>query len=72
MTPIRTGVAFEAVLARLYADAAYREQFLRDPHAAAAEAGLTTAEADALAAIDRQGLDLASRSFAHKGDAAKV
>lgn len=66
---LRTGVQFEAVLARLYIDGEYREQFLQDPRRVAAEAGLTGAEAEALVAIDREGLDLASRSFAFKRDA---
>jgi hypothetical protein len=57
---------FEAYLAQLYTDAAERERFLRDPRAAARAAGLDAAACAALAEIDRTGLELASRSFAHK------
>ena len=57
---------FEALLARLYVDAELRRRFLADPRAAAREAGLDPADAEALARIDRAGLALAARSFAAK------
>jgi hypothetical protein len=66
---IRTGVRFEEVLARLYTDGRFRERFLDEPRQTALEEGLSDAEAEALVDIDREGLDLACRSFAHKRDA---
>lgn len=60
--------AFEAYLARLYTDPGERARFLLDPAAAASAAGLDSAAARALAAIDRPGLELAARSFAAKRD----
>ncbi len=56
----------EAFLARLYADEAALAQFLANPGAAALAAGLDAAEAAALAAVDRDGLVMAARSFAAK------
>jgi hypothetical protein len=61
-----TSPAFEAFLARIYVDAQARAEFLKDPREAGRKAGLTDTEAAALAAIDRTGLELAARSFAHK------
>ena len=60
--------AFEAFLARLYVDDAARRRFLRDPRAEAEAPGsnLTIEEIDALARIDRTGLELAAASFAAK------
>jgi len=58
--------AFEAFLARLYVDARLRAAFLADPTGVARAAALTEEEVAALAAIDRQGLELAANSFAHK------
>ncbi len=58
--------AFEAFLARLYVDAALRDRFLAEPRKTAAEAGLTATECEALARIDRVGLELAARSFERK------
>ena len=58
--------AFEAYLARIYTDEAERALFLADPRGRAAAAGLATAEIDALAAIDRDGLLLAASSFEKK------
>ena len=58
--------AFEAFLARIYADAAARERFLADPRGEAARAGLAAGEVDALERIDREGLRLAAESFAAK------
>ena len=57
---------FEAFLAALYVDADTRQRFLADPHATARQAGLDASEVDALARIDRVGLELAARSFASK------
>ena len=61
----------EAFLARLYVDAAARRRFLADPAGTAREAGLDDGQADALATIDRVGLELAARSFAAKRRAAR-
>lgn len=58
--------AFEAFLARLYADEAARERFLRDPRGEAGAAGLTETQTAALEQIDRDGLRLAAHSFARK------
>ena len=57
---------FEALLARLYTDARFRKAFLSDPEAVAHAHGLDGNEVAALRAIDREGLELAARSFAHK------
>jgi hypothetical protein len=56
--------AFEAFLARLYTDDAFRAAFLADPRRAAAALG--PEEIAALERIDRLGLELAAASFAHK------
>jgi len=56
----------EAVLARLYTDAAFREAFLAHPADTARAAGLQARDVDELARIDREGLELAARSYAHK------
>jgi hypothetical protein len=61
-----TSPAFEAFLARIYVDAQSRAKFLNDPAGAAREAGLTAEECEALEVIDRQGLEMAARSFARK------
>lgn len=58
--------AFEAFLARLYADDDLRSRFLADPTDVARAAGLSAREVEALAAIDRTGLELAGRSYARK------
>jgi len=57
---------FEGFLARIYVDAEARHRFLADPHGEATRAGLTREESEALAAIDRTGLELAARSFERK------
>jgi hypothetical protein len=59
---------FEAFLARLYADEAFREQFLAAPENTARAFGLSPEEGAALAAIDLTGLELAARVFAKKLD----
>ena len=61
-----SAVTFEAFLARIYVDAEAREQFLADPRGEARSAGLTDEESEALANIDRVGLELAANSFARK------
>ena len=61
-----TSPAFEAFLAKLYVDAQFRIAFLNDPRAAAKREGLSEAECEALANIDRHGLELAAHSFAAK------
>ena len=57
---------FEGFLARIYVDAEARHRFLADPHGEATRAGLTREESEALAAIDRTGLELAARSYERK------
>ena len=57
---------FEAVLARLYSDQEFRQRFVDAPAAALAQSGLSENQCAALAAIDRKGLLLAAKSFAHK------
>lgn len=61
--------AFEAFLARIYADAEARERFLADPRGAAELAGLSAKEVEALVKIDQEGLRLAARSFKAKRSA---
>lgn len=58
--------AFEAFLARIYADAAARARFLADPRGSGELAGLALEEVEALVRIDREGLRLAADSFAAK------
>jgi uncharacterized protein (UPF0276 family) len=55
--------ALQAFLAQLYVDAAARERFLADPRREAQHRGLDGAAVDALAHIDRSGLELAAHSF---------
>jgi hypothetical protein len=57
---------FETFLARLYTDAQLRGRFLADPRAEAERQRLTDEECQALERIDRTGLELSARSFAHK------
>ena len=57
---------FEAFLARIYVDAEARSRFLADPRGEALRAGLSDRQAQSLENIDREGLLLASRSFAGK------
>ena len=59
-------MSVEALLARLYTDAALRREFLRDPPAIAIREGVGHEDAQRLAAIDRSGLELAARSYAGK------
>jgi hypothetical protein len=57
---------FETFLARLYTDAPMRARFLANPRAEAERHHLTRDECGALERIDRAGLELSARSFAHK------
>ena len=61
-----TTPAFEAFLARIYTDEIIRAAFLRNPIETARNAGLSEPECQALAAIDRKGLQMAADSFAAK------
>jgi uncharacterized protein len=56
----------EALLAQLYVDPRLREQMLSDPRGFARRSGLTAAQGEVLADMDRAGLALAASSFAHK------
>ena len=62
----RAYARFEEALARLYTDPALRERFHRDPVGEAIALGLEGPHVDALAGIDRPGLELAAASFASK------
>jgi hypothetical protein len=57
---------FEAFLARLYTDAQVRQRFLADPRGEAQRHSMTDEECAALERIDRTGLEMSARSFAHK------
>jgi uncharacterized protein len=59
-------VRFERRLARLYTDRSARELFLRDPAGEGDRSGLDGRDHEALARIDRPGLELAAASFARK------
>ena len=61
--------ALEKFLARLYSDAALREQFLADPAEASMVAGLAQDGVAAMLHIDRAGLVLSADSFARKREA---
>lgn len=56
----------EAFLARIYVDAKARERFLSDPSAEALNAGLSREEIEAVAQIDRVGLELLADSLERK------
>jgi hypothetical protein len=58
--------ALEHFLATLYVDGDARARFLANPGAEAARAGLSKEQCRALEKIDRVGLEMAARSFAHK------
>jgi hypothetical protein len=58
--------ALETCLARLYTDDALRAAFLLDPRAQALLQGLSPQEADAMAAMDRVGLQMAAASYRAK------
>ena len=57
---------FEAFLAKLYVDESARAKFLADPRGEAMKAGLTAQEVEAVARIDRVGLDLLTKSLERK------
>lgn len=57
---------FEAFLARIYVDESARDKFLADPSGEAIKAGLTAQEVEAVAKIDRVGLDLLTKSLERK------
>ena len=61
-----TTPAFEHFLARLYVEADVRRRFLADARGTAVAAGLDAEDVEALVRIDRTGLELAARSYAHK------
>ena len=56
----------EKFLASLYVDATLRARFLKGPREEARRAGLNPAQCDALASIDRVGLEMAAHSFERK------
>jgi len=58
--------ALETYLARLYTDDALRAAFLLEPHAQALLHGLSPQEAEAMAAMDRIGLQMAAASYRAK------
>ena len=59
----------ERFLARLLTDRAFRERFVADRINVAQQEGLSTAEAQAMAAMPVQDLRTAARSYQHKRDA---
>ncbi|PHV51282.1 hypothetical protein CSQ91_09260 [Janthinobacterium sp. BJB301] len=61
--------ALETYLARLYTDDALHDAFLLDPRAQALLQGLSPEEAEAMAAMDRVGLQMAAASYRAKRSA---
>jgi len=61
-----SSAALETYLARLYTDDALRDAFLLQPRAQALLHGLSQQEADAMAAMDRIGLQMAAASYRAK------
>ena len=59
-------MTLERFLATVYVNEAARRRFLADPVAEATRAGLNGADAARLAAVDREGIELAAASFARK------
>ena len=57
---------FEAFLALIYVDPDARARFLADPYGEAQKAGLAEEEGEALANVDRVGLEFAAQSSARK------
>ena len=57
---------FEAFLAKLYTDAAFRTRFLSDRRGTAAAVGLTKEQIEAVVQVDAEELDLASHGFEKK------
>jgi hypothetical protein len=58
--------ALERFLAKIYVDPDARARFLAAPREVSAQAGLSPSECEALASIDRVGLEMAARSLARK------
>ena len=56
----------ERFLAAIYVDAKLRARFLESPCEEARRAGLDEAQCNAMAAIDRVGLEMAAHSFERK------
>ena len=61
-----SSTTLEVYIARLYTDATARENFLADPDTEARNAGLSDADAVALAGFDKAGLRMAATSYANK------
>ena len=61
-----SSAALETYLARLYTDDALCKAFLLEPRAQALLHGLSPQEADAMAAMDRIGLQMAAASYRAK------
>lgn len=59
-------MTLQAFLARLYVEAPFREKFFASPETFASSAGLSPAEARAVAAMDRDEIELAAASFEAK------
>jgi hypothetical protein len=57
---------FEALLAKVYVDETARARFLAAPRDEAIKAGLTPQEVEAVANIDRVGLELMAKSLERK------
>lgn len=57
---------FEAFLANLYVNATARSRFLKDPRAAASDAGLSDTEIEAVLKIDKVGLQMTADSLIKK------
>jgi hypothetical protein len=58
--------AVEQLLASLYTDAGVRDAFFADPLSVARDFGLDDTQAQALAGIDREAVELAARCYAAK------
>ena len=58
--------SLETYLVKLYLDRDARRAFLADPRAAASAEGLSEPDVAALERVDREGLEMAARSFARK------
>jgi hypothetical protein len=56
----------EVLLARLFTEAELRAAFLKNPEAVGRELGLDAATLASFGRLDRVGLELAARSYAHK------
>jgi len=64
--------SLETYLVKLYLDRDARRVFLADPRAAAVAEGLAEPDVAALERIDREGLEMAARSFALKRQAQRA